>query len=247
MNMPSRSFTDIISFYFIGVSLFGLCILAMLTFSIPVSVMSFPLQKQLTGSIFTVICLLGITAGVSPSGCSRILHFRRSKSNASYKARQTGTGETRIRLEGHHPTCGKFSAHVFQVGGKNYCAGCTGLVVGAIISVLGSLMYFFAGFQVGEAGIFVFWLGFLGVACGLLQYNLFNLNRGSVHLFLNIIFVLGAFLLLVGVNEITNNFVLEIYLLGLIVYWIITRVMLSKREHEKICATCGLKSCGFLR
>lgn len=241
--MPTRRFPDIISFYFIGVSLFGLCLLAMLTFGIPISVIDFPLQKQLTGSIFMAICLLGITAGVYPSGCSRMLHFRRIKNNSYNTMTQAGTKETTIRFEGHHPTCGNFSAHVLQLSGKTYCAGCTGLVVGAIISVLGSFMYFFAGLQVGEAGIVVFSLGFLGVACGLLQHNLPNANRGAVHLFLNVVFVLGAFLLLVGVTEITNNFILGLYLLGLIVYWIITRVTLSKREHEKICATCGLKSC----
>ncbi|MFB0523336.1 MAG: restriction endonuclease [Candidatus Bathyarchaeia archaeon] len=241
--MSTRRFPDIISFYFIGVSLLGLCLLAVLTFSIPISATSFPLQKQLTGSIFTAICLLGITAGVYPSRCSRMLHFRRDQSDASYKTNQAGTRKTTIRFEGHHPTCGNFSAHVLQLGSKTYCAGCTGLVAGAIISVLGSFMYFFAGLQVGGAGILVFSLGFLGVACGLLQYNLLNANRGAVHLSLNVTFVVGAFLLLVGVNEMTSNFILELYLLSLTVYWIITRVMLSNREHEKICATCGLKSC----
>ena len=243
--MISRRLSDYIFFYLIGVSLSGLCLLAVLTFSTPISVINFPLQKQLTGTIFTAICLIGITAGVSPSRCSRMLHFGKSKSNTPYKTNQSETGETTIRFKGHHPTCGNFSTHVFQLGGKTYCAGCTGLVVGAIISLLGSSMYFFAGLQIGEVGIIVFSLGFLGVACGLLQYNLPNANREAVHLFLNVVFVIGAFLLLVGVSEITNNFILELYLFGLIVYWIITRIMLSKKEHVKICRTCSLKSCSW--
>jgi len=225
--------------------MFGLCLLAVLTSNIPIYAVKFPLQRQLTGSIFAAICLLGITAGVSPSRCSRMLHFKRSQNKNSYKTKKTSTGEATIRFEGHHPTCGNFSAHVLKLGSKTYCAGCTGLVMGAIISLLGSFLYFFAGFHVGETGMPVFWLGFVGVACGLLQYNLFNVNRGAVHLFLNVIFVLGAFLLLIGLNQINGNFVLNFYLLILIVYWIITRIMLSQREHKNICATCGLKSCSL--
>lgn len=158
--------------------------------------------------------------------------------------KQTNTKETTIMFKGHHPTCGNFSSHLLQFGSKIYCAGCTGLVVGAIISLVVSLLYFFTGLGVGEAGMLIFWLGFIGVACGLLQYNLFT-NRGVVHFFLNTIFVLGAFLLLVGVNEVNGNFVLDSYLLTLIVYWIIARIMLSQLEHKKICATCSLKSCSY--
>ena len=91
----------------------------------------------------------------------------------------------------------------------------------------------------------IFWLGFIGVACGLLQYNLSNVNRGPVHFFLNVIFVLGAFLLLVGVNEISGSSFLGVYLLTLIVYWIMARITLSQLEHRKICATCNSKLCSF--
>lgn len=204
----------------------------------------FPWRKPLTVSTFATICLLGITAGISPSRCPRTPHFRGRNKN-SYKTEQTDSGVTTISFEGHHPTCGKFSAHVLQLGGKTYCAGCTGLATGAIISLLGSFLYL-GGFNVGELSMLVFWLGFVGVTCGLLQYHIFGVKRGMVHFLLNVVFVLGAFLLLVGVNEINSNFVLDLYLLTLIVYWIITRITLSQLEHKKICVTCGLKSCSFL-
>lgn len=235
---------NILSLCYIGSSLFGLCLLAILTFSIPVDMINFPWRKQLTGSIFAAICLLGITAAISPSRCSRILHFRGRNRN-SHRRERTNSGVTTIKFEGHHPPCGNFSSHVLQLGGKTYCAGCTGLATGAVMSLLGSLLYF-AGFHVGELSIPVFWVGFVGVTCGLLQYHIFDVNRGAVHYFLNVLFVLGAFLLLIGVNEIDSNFVLDLYLLTLIVYWIITRILLSQLEHKKICVTCGLESCSFL-
>ena len=241
MNRPPRKL-EILSFCYTSISLFGLCLLATLTFNIPISMMAPPLPKQLTGSIFGAICIMGIIVGISPSSCSRIIHFRK-RNTSSYKTKPTIT-ETTITFEGHHPTCGNFSVHVIRFGNKRYCAGCAGLVTGATMSLIGSLLYF-AGLHVGEAGMLIFWLGFIGVACGLLQYNLSNVNRGPVHFFLNVIFVLGAFLLLVGVNEISGSSFLGVYLLTLIVYWIMARITLSQLEHRKICATCNSKLCSF--
>jgi len=170
-----------------------------------------------------------------------MLHFRR-ESSASYSVVQA-TGEMRsFRFKGHHPDCGKFSAHVFKLGGKTYCAGCTGLVLGAAASLFGVAFYFFFGLPV-EQGSFIFWLGFLGVACGLLQYHLFNFGGSSVHLFLNVTFVFGAFLFLVGVDEIARSLAVDSYLLALNVYWVSTRIVLSRQEHRRICSICDVKLC----
>lgn len=226
---------------YIGLSLLGLCLLTVLTFNIPVSVGSIAWQRQVTGSIFMAICILGTIAGISPSRCSQMTHSR-TIGRSQYESNSRNVEETTTALEGHHPTCESFSSHVIQFRGETYCAGCTGLVMGAIMSLLGSLLYFFSDLSAGEAGALIFWLGFVGVACGLLQYNL-TLNRRLVHVLLNVVFVVGAFLLLVGVNEVNGNVVLNYYLLILIVYWIIAKIMMSQLEHEKICSTCGLKSC----
>jgi len=245
LSTLSRGLPNTLSFCLIGLSLLSLCILAILTFKIPMPTTILSWQKQLISSIFGIICLSGIMAGISPSRCSGMLHFKRSKNESSYETKQTSAGETAVRFKGHHPTCGKFSAHVFQLSGKTYCAGCTGLVTGAVVSLLANILYLFASFHTAEAGALAFWLGFWGVACGLLQYGVLDLNRSAVHSFLNVTFVIGALLLLIGVIEVNSNFALELYLLTLIVYWIITRIMLSQAEHKKICASCGSKSCSF--
>jgi len=224
-----------------GVSLLGLCLLAVLTFNIPVPGENIAWQRQAIGSIFALICILGAVAGISPSRCSRLTHSR-TVGGRPYRKNAGNSEETTIALKGHHPTCGTFSSHVLKFRGGTYCAGCTGLVIGAAISLPGSLLYSFSGLSAVEAGTLIFWLGFVGVACGLLQYNV-TMDRRLVHVLLNVVFVVGAFLLLVGVNEVNGNVVLNYYLLILIVYWIIARIMMSQLEHEKICSTCGLKSC----
>ena len=240
MNRLFRTSTDILSLSYIGLSLVGLVILTVSIFTFKASTTNFNLQKQFFGSIFATICLLGIIIGVFPSRCSRILQFRKKFD----KKEQTDQKTTTIGFIGHHPTCGNFSRHILQLKGKTYCAGCTGLVLGAMISLLGILTYSFLDCDVEGNVMLVFWVGFIAVVCGLLQHRIPDGNRGLVHFFLNVTFVLGAFLLLVGVNEITNNFLLDVYLLALIAYWILTRIMISQLEHRKICTTC-LQFCSY--
>jgi len=247
LKKPSKIRTNILSLYFTSVSLIGLFLLATLTFGVPTSRVNFSWQKPVIGSIFGVICLLGITAGVYPSKCSKTSHFRKEvESRRNHDAEKECMKEGIVTFEGHHPSCGKFAAHVLRLGDKKYCAGCTGLVVGATVSLLGTLAYLFTGAFPKEVAVLVFWLGFAGVALGLLQYSVFNVGGSFVHMFLNVVYVTGAFLLLIGIEEITSNPLLEVYFVALTLYWILTRILLSQQEHRKICAVCGLESCGFL-
>lgn len=240
MTETSRASINLLSLSYISLSLVNLFILAVSTFTFKTTTLNFNLQKQLTGSIFAIICILGIIVGVYPTRCSRIPHFRKKFDRKELTDQETTT----IRFVGHHPKCGNFSTHILLLRGKTYCAGCTGLVLGAIIALLAILSYSLLDFHVGEYGVFVFWVGFIAVVCGLLQYRIRDGNKGQIHFFLNLTFVLGAFLLLVGIHEITRNFILEVYLLAMIVYWIITRVMISQLEHRKICAACQ-QSCSY--
>lgn len=244
MNKPSITSFDTLSVGYIGVSLLGLGLLVVLTFTATLSRITFPLQTQATGLIFTGICLLGIMIGVFPSRCARLLHFR-SQDEAVDKTEPASVRRTTVMFRGHHPTCGVFSTHVLHVEGATYCAGCMGLVTGGVISLIGCFSYFFLGFGVGEAGGYAFGIGVGGVVCGLLQYHLFKGSNGTIHFLLNVVFVVGAFLLLLGVNAQKSNFALEAYLLALMVFWIFSRMTLSQREHTKVCAACGVQSCGY--
>ncbi|MBM4241317.1 MAG: restriction endonuclease [Euryarchaeota archaeon] len=231
--------------YFIGVSIVGLFFLVLMVFSVPPSKVTILASKTFIFSIFILICFLGIMAGIFPSKCFRIIQSEKNVQNDGYnKRKEDMDGEKPIKLRGHHPDCGNFSEHVFQLRGKTYCAGCTGLVIGAIISILGAFMYMIDASFLGENGI-IFWLGFIGVLSGLFQGLWLNLRWNLLHLFFNLFFVLGAFLLLVGIDKITGNLFIEFYFLGLTVFWILTRIVLSQRKHEKICASCGFESCSF--
>ncbi len=245
LNKPARM-SGILSICYVSVSLSGLFLLAMLTLNAPISTSNLAMQKQLTGSIFGGICILGALAGIGPSKCLHMLCFKRILDKSSDNTGQSENKEKTPKLRGHHPACGKFSSHIIELGGRTYCAGCMGLVIGAMISLVGNLLYFFVGFHAGEAAVFVFWSGFFGITCGLLQYYL-PFNKREIHSFLNVVFVFGSFLLLIGVDEMRSSLILNSYLLTLIVYWIFARIALSQIEHEKICSSCSSKSCVFSR
>jgi hypothetical protein len=235
---------DIIASFYLAVSLLGLFLLVFLTFSQTVLMTEFSWQKPLTGSIFSTICILGIIAGLSPNRCSRITHYKTTEKGISQTTKRSINEKNSITFRGHHPMCDNFASHILSFRNQIICAGCTGLVTGAIVSLVGSFLYFFVGYQISEANMLIFWLGFLGVIFGLLQYKISN-KSGFAHFMLNVIFVLGAFFLLVGINSINESLSLNLYFLALSVYWILTRIELSRREHRKKCADCGLKPCSL--
>ncbi len=242
MKKPAKF--SIATLFFLIVSVLGLGLLAILTFNRAVPKTDFVWQKPATGLIFCAICVFGIIAGLSPRRCLRATHFKTTKENLPTTQKRFNGEKASANFRGHHPTCGKFSSHVLSFGGKIVCAGCAGLVFGAILSLVGSIIYFFYGLSNVEFSEMVFWLGFFVVVCGLLQYEV-PASNSFLHFFLNVAFVLGVFLLLVEVNTVKESFVLNLYLLSLTVYWILTRIELSRIEHRKKCFSCGSKPCNF--
>ncbi|HJX23002.1 MAG TPA: hypothetical protein VJ574_01155 [Candidatus Bathyarchaeia archaeon] len=144
-------------------------------------------------------------------------------------------------FDGHHPSCGNFSSHVIYFKGRSYCAGCTGLVFGALISASGTALFIISGVQVGGYVTAIFLLGFAGVTLGQLQYNL-HVDRALPHLLLNVAFVVGAFLIFLAVMG-KGSALLGSYSLGLTVYWIVARILLSRTGHKRICNHCETRPC----
>jgi len=233
--------------FYLGASLIALCFLPFAAFGIPLPAATLPWQRQIIGAAFSAICLLGALAGISPSTCSRLSPSKPKLGEPSRTANTNSGGPIgrRVQKQGHHATCSNYGSHVVHIAGAVHCAGCTGLVLGAATALAGSTLYFFVGIPL-PCPLFAFWLGFAGVALGLLQhplYALFRTRRGGVRVVVNITFVVGAFLLLSSVADLTGNLMLEAFLLLAILYWIFTRIAMSRRSHREICTRCGDKGC----
>ena len=119
-----------------------------------------------------------------------------------------------------------------------------GLVIGAALALAGTVFYVLTQSQSEQLVNAMFWTGLTGVTLGLLQYSLF-LNKAVLHLLLNVVFVVGALLLLVGVNEISGNLSTGMYFLLVVLFLINVRSTLSRLEHKKKCITCNVENCSM--
>ena len=231
LRNPAETFLIVVSF-------FGLFLVIMLAYNPPTVQESFPLRRPTIGSIFGLLCVLGILAAFLPKQCSAIFEKKSGQPNASNYAFH-GTSST---MHGHHPDCEGFSAHVFRVKNRTFCTACTGLVLGGLIALAGTALYFFGDLHVEQNSLPVVWGGVLGVGFGLFQ---FKVKRSSVRLFLNTFFVLGAFLVLIGIDELAQSVFVDLFLVSLIVFWLFTRISLSQWDHKRICYICNRDTCKF--
>jgi hypothetical protein len=147
-----------------------------------------------------------------------------------------------VSSEGHHPDCGRFSNHTIQLRGNSYCAACTGLLIGGVMAMSVTILYFFLGLNVEAIGLPAVLTGQFGLILGLMQFKFKSWTR----LVANVLFVLAGCLILVGIDNLVRNVFVDVYVIGLILAWILTRVMISQWDHCGICLACGF-SCGTER
>jgi hypothetical protein len=224
----------LILLFFVGVSIFGLLTTLMLALYTPKTRENLPWRKPLVGSIFLLICASGIMAGFFPEKCSGTFGLHGKKKLASSHDENP---KLHVAMRGHHPDCGRFSSHVVQMDSHTLCAACTGLILGAILALIGATFYFFGTWHTGETGFPAVVAGVIGVLLGFLQLKL----EGFIRLLLNVVFVLGAFLTLVGIDQLAENLWADIFLIVLIIFWILTRITLSQWDHWRTCQNCKLE------
>jgi hypothetical protein len=209
----------------------GLFILVAMYLWAPQPTTYYTLQKQIILSLFIVICILGMFATICPSKCKTFMKFQNdSKNNVNVNA----------RFEGHHPDCGKFSSHTLNINGKKYCPGCLGLFMGVFIAIIGTLMYYFLGYP-SFYGEISFWIGFVTVFLVLFLIVFLNLEK-RLKLVSNMALVIGSFLILLGLDSVKGNLIMELFFIILVIFWILTRIVVSETSHEIICRDCLKKS-----
>jgi len=227
-------------------SFLGLSIFVVMVFSPPVNYEYFLFRKAVVGSIFGLICIFGLVAVLSPKECSRIFYFRKGKDGLgrqyNYQENHVASNSTSHILglkivHRHHPSCERFSSHEFRIKENTFCTGCTGLLLGALTSLLGAFIYFSSNLFIPS---FFIGIGLLGVALGLLL-PLLNLQRAILRLSLNAFFIFGVFLMLIGVDSLIQSLFIDLLLILMSIFWLLTRISLSQWNHQRICHECENK------
>jgi hypothetical protein len=222
--------------FLIVVSVFGL-LLSIFFVVHPASINdNFPFRNLVAGAAFSVICISGILAALFPSSCQSTPKIWKDNKNGDLLEGHETT------LRGHHPLCDNFSAHILSIGNKKFCATCSGLLVGATFVLLGTTLYFFGNLRIGEPFAMV-WVGTAGVTLGLLQSAFPKFSNGLTRFLASILFVVGTFLLLASINEATKNISIDLFFIAVSLLWILTKIALSQRDHQKICSLCTKKCC----
>ncbi len=266
-----RKYRDLRSWYLITVSLAGLLILILMVFWTP-HLVNYSFQRTLILATFILICLSGMVATVYPSHCSELFILgkklqdvddeRETSDNSEDRKEILSNSEDRkeilsnsentkkspykskenIKFEGHHPDCGEFNSHTFKLGERRYCAGCSGLFLGALLAVMGTVIYYFYGNISDYLGLIFFWTGSLAVFLALFQNIFLDLNKNVFRFLSNLALVVGSFLILVGIDTVNSSLSVEVYFLVLTFFWILTRTALSQENHAKICMGCSWKT-----
>jgi len=116
-----------------------------------------------------------------------------------------------------------------------------------LAALVGTPLYFFGNLYIWQNGLLLSCVGVAGVVVGLLQLSVFNIPWRPIRSFINAFFAFGAFLVLVGIDEITQSIYIDLFLIVLVTFWLFTRILLSQLDHDKICRRCNAKSCEFRR
>jgi len=247
MSPPNGKNRNLTLLFLVSVSFFALILAVLLAVYPPISHEDFVWRKPMVGSAFGAVCVLGILAVLFPNKCSRFFDAgKREKSQNrffGFKRNVSISHTTASTLRGHHPLCGRFSAHVFRLGEKMFCATCSGLFSGALFALIGVAMYFFGNWQTGQNAFLMILVGVVAVTLALLQSPLPRLQHSVIRLFSSAFFVVGTFLILVGIEELAHNTPADLFLVVLSVFWLMTRISLSQWDHERICSKCTLDSC----
>jgi hypothetical protein len=184
------------------------------------------MRQGVVGALYLIICVLGLLAVFYPSKCRGM--FQKSQNPVAQQNR------FQLKISGHHPDCQNFSTNRIQVGKRTFCAACSGLLIGAIVASVGAVGFFFAGLNIGWSSIWLLVLGEFLMLLGLFQIKLANYSKAA----LNMLFVVGSLLVLVEADLLGNSLYVDLYVLGLIAFMLLLRILLSEWNNKRICQRC---------
>ena len=225
--------------FLIFVSLFGLA----LSFIFVITSVGAPpdgvgLRKPVVGLVFGALCVLGTFAAIYPSSCSKVFDYEKSIRHRDETEKLQG-----IDLQGHHPTCRNYSAHILKLNGRIFCATCSGFSVGAIIALVGVGLFFFGPFNFGTRPYIALIIGALSVSVGLLHSILPGFRVGFSRFIASVFFAAGSFLILTSVEDALRNTSIDFFFILLSVLWLVTDTALSRWDHRRICFKCLSQTC----
>lgn len=214
--------------FLLAVSIVGLALIPILVLQPNLEHFEFSVRHSLVGALYSAVCLLGVAAVFYPSKCRGI--FQKTQNPLPQATKPSNP----VQIKGHHPDCQNYSGNRIRVGGRVFCAACSGLLVGAIIALVGTAFYFFVGLNVAWGSVWLVALGEIWMLLGLVQIKF----AGYVKVIMNVVFVVGSFVTLVEADVLGRSLLVDLYVLGLIGFLLWLRILFSEWNNKRTCQKC---------
>lgn len=188
-------------------------------------------DKLFVAGIFFINCIFGISIAIYPSWWKK----NKQKTNHTTNLKRP---QTRRSFQGHHPDCNMFKNHIIFIKNKPRCAGCLGLIIGALTSILLIILYLTIPLKLSINIYYI--LLIIGIIILIFIYiEILLLKRNKVvHILLNSLLILSFLTITISVLEITKNSIYTILTILLSYLWLDTRIYLSNQKHQSICQSC---------
>jgi hypothetical protein len=243
--MPEERWKTSYLFFLVFVSFSTLFLLVAITILAPRVADGFAWRRQLTGSAFSLLCILGMIAVFFPQHCAPHRQEESLFSEGSYLSshrepslqKSSFVGDLTV-THGHHPSCDRYRQHELVFGNKTLCSACLGLFCGALISLAGAWYAFLLQGPNGPPDTIVFALGIVGIAFGLASYVVTNVLGPLRRFLFNALMIFGMFLALVAVDDRVQSIALNALFIGFFIFVLFTKISLSQDRHDRICAAC---------
>ncbi len=215
--------------FLLAVAVFGLALVPLLLLQSNVQGDQLPFQRPIVGTLYIVICIVGTVAVFYPGKCRMIIQ----KPNDSTISEKPSA--SLVQFKGHHPDCDEFSGNRIAIRGLVFCAACSGLLVGAIAAMVGAVLFSLGFFDLATGSLWFLAAGEILMIAGLGQIKL----KGYFKMVVNALFVAGSLIILVVADLVRQSLLVDVYVLGLIVFMLWIRILLSEWHNKRICVACG--------
>ncbi len=226
--MPQPEHSKFFLLFLAAVSVFGLALVLLVLLQPNFQGDQLPFRRPLIAALYSVVCVLGIIAVFYPGKCRMIFQKPSGSPNSMPSA-------SAVQIRGHHPDCGKFSANQITIRGAVFCAACSGLLLGAIAAMVGIVLFSLGLLDLGTGSLWVLAAGEVLMLGGLAQIKM----GGYVKVVVNALFVAGSCISLVAADLAGQSLLLDAYVLGLIVFMLWFRILLSEWHNKRTCLACG--------
>ncbi|MCJ7697938.1 MAG: hypothetical protein MUO73_06380 [Thermoplasmata archaeon] len=217
---------------YLALSVVGAALLVVLVSMTPVPTSSMVLpEKIFVAGVFILSCIFGISFTLRPNWVRPFIF----KKNDTIK---NHTNALKRSFRGHHPDCKIFENHTIIHQNKTWCAGCLGLLIGCLLSIILMILYVLVPFQ--QLPIIPRLLLFLGLLVIALVYLeiILGSRHSIIHILSNGMLVLSFFFITTSIVELSGKSVYGFFTILLCILWLDTRIQLSRWHHRRLCSSC---------